>query len=101
MTRTPSVFGLGFAFVLGCVAAPLAQQYVARPASAAPESARRWEQYCTSQRGGMVSNFTDVNDKVNEDLKQRGLEGFELVSVSNDRGGSQLGFVYCFKRPLP
>ncbi len=105
MNRNTAGLTVVGAFVVGCVAAPLAQQLVVRPAGAAPEGVRKWQQYCAStlsQGGfGRTGDFTDIGDKLNEDLTNRGAEGWELVTVAVDRMGTPARYLYCFRRPVP
>ena len=102
MTRNQIALLLVFSFVLGCVVAPMANQFVVRPASAAPEGARKWEQYCSFQSVRHWPNKAEeYTDPTNADLKQRGLEGWELTSTTAVIGnGYTMGLSYCFKRPI-
>jgi hypothetical protein len=110
MTNRRSVLGVSLAFVLGCVAAPLVQQLVARPAHAQGSPTQKWEQFCepltTKGRYLVASDLTNV---VNPVLKEKGAAGWELVSVSLLNSGSTdtvggsagtIGAVYCFRKPL-
>jgi hypothetical protein len=104
MARNETVLALGLAFAVGCAVAPVAQQYLVRPAGAAPAGVKRWEQYCSWQNQSAQSTWTDTIDEVTKtvsnDLKNRGQEGWELVSLSPV--GTGVGTViYCFKRPIP
>jgi hypothetical protein len=100
MTRTQSL-ALPFAFVLGCLAAPLAEQYVARPAQAAPEGVRKWDQWCTSR----LFSFGDDPEalaELNQDLKSRGAEGYEVASnIGMPAVGGGFRMFYCLRRPIP
>jgi hypothetical protein len=90
-------------FLLGCVAAPLVNRSLIRPASAASEGVRKWEQYCSfRQVAGGPTKFDGINSQANEDLKARGLEGWELTSTMPlTLSGHTLGISYCFRRSIP
>jgi hypothetical protein len=91
---------VGLAFVLGCFAAPAAQQLVARPVQAAPEGTRKWEQYCSYfQQPASGISAHEMADQLTPELKNRGLEGWELVTVTI-APGNFAGYAYCFKRPI-
>jgi hypothetical protein len=103
MNRNQSVLTLCLAFVLGCVAMPITQKYVVRPANAAPEGVKKWEQYCTYKATNHWPNeFGEYGNPANEDMKQRGLEGWELISTAPIAvaQGRTVGLSYCFKRPI-
>jgi hypothetical protein len=100
MTHKQMVISLGVAFVLGCAVAPVANQVAIRPAQAAPEGVRRWEQYCSFQHRQSES-IESLTTSVNADLKARGIEGWELASsVPYTWGGTIGGLIYCFRRPI-
>ena len=102
MTRNQTLIIIGIAFVIGCIAGPMANQVVVRPAQAAPEGARKWEQYCSFRKvdHGPVP-FDDINGNTNDDLKSRGLEGWELTSTAPiTANGYTNGLAYCFRRPI-
>src|SRR5262249_29399815 len=105
MTPKQTVLSLGIAFVLGCVAAPVANQIAIRPAQAAPPGVGRWQQYCAYQEllnASKHEHFVEFAKDLSEDMKQRGLEGWELASTSpiaRFHGGTE-GFIYCFRRPI-
>jgi hypothetical protein len=105
MTHKQTVLSLGIAFVLGCVAAPVANQLAIRPAQAAPEGVRKWEQYCSYQRAQLVGwdkLYGALTSTINADLKARGLEGWELASTTPIAGGGTIdGLIYCMRRPIP
>jgi hypothetical protein len=91
------------AFVLGCFAGPMANQFVVRPAQAAPEGVRKWEQYCSYYATSGYITEGDLRSNVNPDLKNRGLEGWELVSAGPLGARSNMdtsGILYCFRRPI-
>jgi hypothetical protein len=95
MTRTQILLALAAAFVLGSVAAPVASRLLA-PAYAQPAtSAKRWQQFCTFRRT-VNSDVTELFAPMNQDLKEKGDAGWELVGTV-DNGGNIL--TYCFKRP--
>ena len=82
------LFGVG----LGCVAATVAQPFVAPPARAGTKP-QEWEYYCVQSSQG----FTDA-------ANQLGRQGWELVSgagtLSSGNSFASPSFVWCFKRPL-
>lgn len=87
------------AFVLGCAAAPLAQQMVSRPARAA-DGTKKFDQWC-SMRTLSYGDDPEGLQKINDDLKARGLEGYELVTtVGSPTAGAAFRVYYCVKRPL-
>jgi hypothetical protein len=98
MTRNGTALGLGLAFVLGCFAAPMTQQFVVRPAQAAPEGVHKWEQYCSVSPGYSVQEATQ---NANQDLRNRGLEGWEITSTTSANNPNGFVLVTCFRRPLP
>jgi hypothetical protein len=71
--------------VLGATLPRLAAQTVPSPPRAVPQ----WQQFCDRPA------YTTA--AVNANLRQRGAEGFELVSVSFPQGSTTLWT--CFKRP--
>jgi hypothetical protein len=97
MNGNRPALALGFAFVIGCVAGPMAQQAVAR-AYAQPGPTKRWEQFCSYRKSAYASNEATLIADANADLKAKGAEGWELASGSFDNGNL---VSYCFKRPVP
>jgi hypothetical protein len=99
MTRNQTLITICIAFVMGCIAGPMASQVVVRPARAEPNGARKWEQYCSFRK---VGYWDDVINDTNQDLKARGLEGWELASTAllTEHGNAE-GLSYCFRRPIP
>jgi hypothetical protein len=89
---------LAVAFIVGCATGPVMQEVVKeRPAVAqAPAGARKWEQFCTYR----INSYDALADKANPDLKEQGLQGWELVSFSITNPNPTIAY-YCFKRPLP
>jgi hypothetical protein len=84
MTRNETVLSIGLAFAIGCAVAPVAQQYVVRPAGAAPAGVQRWEQYCSlfpSLDPVQQARANEAMKKVDLELRNRGLEGWELTST--------------------
>jgi hypothetical protein len=83
------------------VAAPLAEQYVARPAQAAPAGVTKWDQWCTS-RSFPYGEFAEALTGLNADLKNRGAEGYEIVTMTEvPSNGGNLHMFYCVRRPIP
>jgi hypothetical protein len=95
MTRIQIVLALSAAFVLGCVAAPVVSRALA-PAYAQPAAARKWQQFCTFRRSSSAQTGADLIDPVNQDLKEKGDEGWELSGTVDNDGNI---ITYCFKRP--
>jgi len=83
------LFGVG----LGCVAATVAQPFVAPPARAGTNP-QPWEYYCL--RAGQ-QGFVEASNEL-------GRQGWEMVSgagtLSSGAGLASPTFVWCFKRPL-
>lgn len=82
-----SKVGIGFVCVLiGCAAGAAMPSVTAQSFGPNP-SAQRWDQFC--EKSG---NLNGINAKI----RQRGLEGWELVTAYDD---DAYGEVACFKRP--
>jgi hypothetical protein len=88
--------GIIFAFALGCSTFVVAGEIKPR-AAAAQNVARKWEQFCTYRSG----QADEVSAKMNPDLKQKGLEGWELTTVTITETTTPRVAYYCFKRALP
>ena len=84
-----AVFGLGY------VAALLGQHWVDTPAHAS-DGGRKFDQWCTRPKVDGSEGLKNLND----DLKARGLEGYELVSTNVILGPGGTTMYYCVKRPL-
>jgi hypothetical protein len=57
--------------------------FVVRPAHAVPPNVQKWAQYCSPYSvPGEIPNAAMTAGAINPDLKNRGLEGWELIAVS-------------------
>jgi hypothetical protein len=103
MIRNQNLVAVCFALVVGCIVSPMFNLIGVRPARAAPERAPKWEQYCSFRKVDHApAKFDDINSQTNEDLKARGLEGWELTSIAPiTLSGHTNGLSYCFRRPIP
>jgi hypothetical protein len=114
MANPRSVLGVSVAFVVGCVVAPVMQRWVvqsawaqapaaaAPAAAAAPGPARKWAQLCIAVGGHTLVRAEELATTLNPELKVRGAQGWELVSVATTAfSGGTLGAVACFNQPLP
>jgi hypothetical protein len=100
-----TAIGLVLAFFVGCLVAPMVNQLLIRRAQAAPDGLKKWEQSCTvfASGGYLTRSGPEQLGRANEEIKSRGLDGWELVSVSATTASGNadgiVGIVYCFKRP--
>jgi TolA-binding protein len=76
---------LVLAFLLGCGATMVAQNYVVPPAKA--QNVQRWEYTCTQANTDFV-DFSEMNSVLN----QHGAQGWELAQIQSQ--------MVCFKRAL-
>jgi hypothetical protein len=93
MTRNQTTLALCFAFVLGCIAGPMASQTLA-PAHAQQSLAKKPEQFCSFRRS--VFGAKSIIEETNKDLQEQSAAGWELVSASIDASNGV--FYYCFRR---
>jgi hypothetical protein len=102
MIRNQNLVGVCIALVVGCLVGPMFNQVGMRPAHAAPERVPKWEQYCSFRKVDHTpAKFDDINGQTNEDLRARGLEGWELTSFAPiTQGGFTNSLSYCFRRQL-
>ncbi|MFP2909792.1 hypothetical protein ACLESD_33050 [Pyxidicoccus sp. 3LFB2] len=81
-------------FVLGCAAGMQADSRAHARAPAqkfpAPTTVRKWQQFC--------SDHSATGDGINNVLRQKGEEGWELVSVTAHQEVFK-SLLVCFKRP--
>src|SRR5438876_10906466 len=93
---------LAVMFALGCAAGPAISAFVVRPAHAVPANVQKWTQFCAPYGGHGYLDAADIAGAINPDIKNRGLEGWELVSaVPIAAGGGYTGSaLYCFRQPL-
>ena len=73
---------LAIAFIIGCGASIVAQNYVVPPAVA--QNTQAWDYTCTTI-GGNPEDYTAT-------LKEHGAQGWEAIFVKNTK--------VCFKRPM-
>lgn len=87
--------------LVGCAGGAMMHDYVVAPARAVPANVQKWAQFCTPYSGPGYIRAADVAEAINPDLKNRGLEGWELVSaVAFTSQGTASGALYCFRQPL-
>ena len=82
MTRNQTLITICIAFVMGCIAGPMASQVVVRPARAEPNGARKWEQYCSFRKVGYwddVINDTNQDPRFNQEVDRR--TGFRTRNI--------------------
>jgi hypothetical protein len=88
---------IGIAFLVGSAAVVLGQAVIAPRSAVAQATPRKWEQFCTFRK----AKTTNLPDAMNPDLKEKGIQGWEIVTMTNSFQEGEAFTYYCFKRPVP
>lgn len=91
------------ALTIGCATGAVVRDFVVAPAHAVPPGVQKWAQFCSPyDKHGQYLEAPGVAEAINPDLKNRGLEGWELVSATPMASfGHTSSILYCFRQPMP
>ena len=88
MKRLVIALSLTVAFLVGCLTATVASNFVVPPIKAGTNP-QKWEYTCFRKYADLLDETKSLSDKL-------GSQGWEMSSTA----GGPFGVVYCFKRPL-